>query len=374
MSNFRSQLPSRSSSPDATSAVSALGAHLQSAAPYLLTWVGLLSAVVGISLGGWALALPVAVLYITMPVVDHLVGINRSNPHPDAPPKAAPLHDWLLWSFVPAQVVFITWGIGVVIHGEASLVEQVATVVNIGLIAGSFGITVAHELMHRTSRFERGLAEILMGSVTYTWFCIEHVYGHHRHVATPQDPASSRQGESLFAFLPRTLVGTVQSAWRIEDQRRKKLGISAFSPHNRMLRCAVGLVLMYGVTFGAFGWIGVAVVAAQSAVAVLMLEIINYIEHYGLQRKRLANGRFERVQPRHSWNASHKISNWMLINLARHSDHHAYAARPFYALRHHEDVPQMPSGYGAMFLLALVPPLWFAVMDPLADRWNAAEG
>jgi alkane 1-monooxygenase len=343
---------------------------MSAALPFALAGVGLVSAIIGITLGGWALVLPVVVLYALLPVIDHLVGINRDNPHPDAPPSSAVLHDLMLFSFVPVQMLFIGWAIDKAITAEA-LLTQVGIAIDIGVITGSFGITIGHELMHRREALPRALAELLMASVTYTWFCVEHVYGHHRNIGTPSDPATSRRNESLYGFLPRTLVGTVASAVRLERKRLAKRKISAWSLQSRLLRYPLGVIALYALVFGLFGAAGVAVFVLQSVVAVVMLEIINYIEHYGLQRRQLDNGRFEKVRPKHSWNASHRISNWMLFNLARHSDHHAYAARPYYALRHHDEVPQMPSGYGAMFLLALAPPLWFRVMNPLADSWNA---
>ncbi len=341
------------------------------AAPFLLIYTSLVSAAIGNGLGGWWVLLPMVVLYALLPTIDHILGTSHDNPFPDAPPASARLHDAVIFSYVPAQVAFVLWALGNIIASTGPWYEQAMAVINVGLVTGATGITIAHELMHRRTKLERAMAEILMTLTTYTWFCVEHVHGHHRHVSTPNDPATSRFGESLYAFLPRTFVGGLLNAIAIERKRIAKRKLPVLSLDNRMVRYPLVILAAYAIVFSVFGWIGVALFAAQSAVGILMLEIINYVEHYGLTRTKLSDGRYERVQPQHSWNASHRVSNWILVNLARHSDHHAYASRPFHALRHHDDVPQMPTGYSGMFLLALVPPLWFSVMNPRVEAWRA---
>jgi alkane 1-monooxygenase len=169
----------------------------------------------------------------------------------------------------------------------------------------------------------------------------------------------------LYAYLPRTLVGGLRSALAIEAGR------SGIGAKNRMLHYGIFQVLLLAALYVGLGSLGVAAFLFQSLVAVLMLETINYLEHYGLQREEVAPGKYERVQPRHSWNSSHVVSNGMLLNLARHSDHHAFAARSFRELRHYEDVPQLPMGYSAMLMLATVPPLWFRVMDGRVGAWQS---
>jgi alkane 1-monooxygenase len=253
---------------------------------------------------------------------------------------------------------------------DAAFVEIVGLTVSLGVISGSGGIVIAHELMHRASRFPRVLAEILMTQASYAHFCIEHVFGHHRHVATPLDPASSRRGEGVFAFVPRSIIGGIISAWRIETDRVARRGF-AWSLADGRLRMPLVMALLYTAVAAGFGVLGVFVFLTQSAIAVTLLEVINYLEHYGLTRREIEPGRYERVGPEHSWNSSHRVSNLYLFNLARHSDHHYLASRPYEALRHWDEheAPQLPSGYAAMLLLALVPPLWFKVMDPRVDAW-----
>jgi alkane 1-monooxygenase len=225
--------------------------------------------------------------------------------------------------------------------------------------------------MHRRARWARALAELLMTSVSYPHFCIEHVLGHHRHVATPRDPASARLGETVFAFYARCVVGSLCSAWSLERERLSRAGQRAGTLRDRRLRYGLLLAGAYGLAGWSAGGLGLLVFAAQSVVGFSLLEVINYLEHYGLGRRELVPGHYERVRPEHSWNASQRLSNHYLFNLARHADHHANASRPYERLRHQDDAPQLPAGYATMLLLALVPPLWFRVMNPRVADWHA---
>lgn len=325
--------------------------------------------------GGWLVwAVPVW-SFVILPIADHLVGTNTKNPTPEqeASFKNSGKYDFLVqvWPFI--QIPLLLYGLYSLSHHSYTLNETIGIVFSLGIVTGAFGITWAHELCHRISKWERFLAEILLTSVAYAHFSVEHVYGHHRRVGTPEDPATSRLGESLYHFLPRTFFGSYISAWQIEvaEQAKKKLPFVHFK--NRMLRY---LIVQLGVVIAIYLWlgsIGLAFYLCQAAIAILLLEIINYIEHYGLQRDRKDNGRYEKVQPWHSWNAAHEMSNLALINLARHSDHHYLASRPYQLLRHYDDVPQMPTGYSGMVLLALIPPLWFKVMNPRVAAWRSAE-
>jgi alkane 1-monooxygenase len=239
-------------------------------------------------------------------------------------------------------------------------------VLSVGILGGT-GINVAHELVHRKNKWDKALAELLTWSVTYTHFCVEHVYGHHKKVATPNDPATSRFNESIYRFLPRSLFGGVLSFWHIEtslvENRRKP------SPwfEDRRIRYPLGLVLGYTMIGVWLGFSAVLLWLVMGLIGSTMLEIVNYVEHYGLERDCRANGRFERVQPHHSWSSTHRITGWLLFGLPRHADHHFLASRPYPILRNHVEAPQLPAGYATMFLLALVPPLWFAVMNPRAE-------
>lgn len=337
--------------------------------PYWVVFVVPLVALVGLRAGGLATLATLAFVFGLIPVLETLVGLRTDNDDTEGPTRRFAF-DLPLLVWIPTQLGLQAYGLWLVLSGSLEGWEALVGTVSIGVMAAAGGINIAHELMHRKDRWARALAELLMGSVTYTHFCIEHVHGHHRHVATPRDPASSRYGEAVYAFLPRTIFGGFVSAWRIEQQRARKQNISVFSPRHRMTRYALTQVLLYSVLGIALGPLALVYWAGQSLTAIVVLEIINYVEHYGLTRRETSPGRYERVLPRHSWNASHRLTNWLLFNLQRHSDHHYLASRPYHMLRHYHDVPQLPAGYATMMLIALVPPLWRAVMHPRVDAWQ----
>ncbi len=309
-----------------------------------------------VSQGGAWLWLPVLVLFVGVPIADALASANRLAPTPGEvfDLEHNPWFRAVTWLWVPVHVALVVWALMVVAAQPFTWWEWTALVLSLGAIGGAIGITFAHELVHRSGRCERVLGDVLLALVTYPHFATEHVYGHHRQVGTPQDPATARLGESYYRFLPRTLAGSVAHAWALKP--------------GTMLRYGATTVVIYTGVWAQWGWPGVGFFAAQSALAFSLLEAINYVEHYGLTRREVAPGRYERVGPQHSWDSSHRISNWLLINLARHADHHLIASRRYPALASHDAAPQLPAGYGTMLLLALVPPLWFRVMDPRVTR------
>jgi alkane 1-monooxygenase len=322
------------------------------ALPYLLGFVLPPAVVVGAELGGPWVLLPAVLLFLE----SALLGNPWFRPIP--------------WLWLPVQAALLVWGLRAVSGGGLTPLETIGVTLGTGLTTGAIGITFAHELIHRTDRLERLLGEVLLAGVGYTHFAIEHVHGHHRHVATPRDPASARLGEPFYRFVPRSVAGGLLGAWRIEVQRLRRRGRPAWHPSNRMLRYAATQPLLYAVVGWATGPAGMAFLAGQAAVAVFMLEVINYIEHYGLRRREIEPGRYERVRPWHSWDSSHRVSNWILINLARHADHHVVASKRYPMLSSLDRAPQLPAGYGLMFLVALAPPLWRRVMDPRVHAWR----
>jgi alkane 1-monooxygenase len=327
--------------------------------------------VAGAALGGAWTLLPLVLLLGVLPVVDWLAGINRRNAGEDEADLGANV--WfraITWLWVPVQVATISWVVDRVAAGDETLGEAAGLAVSTGLIAGTVGITFAHELIHRPGAFERALGEILLTTVSYTHFAIEHVHGHHRRVATPGDPATARAGESLYRFLPRCVGGSLASAWRFEVERLARRGRGRWHPSNRMVRYGSAQAALYGAVAWSWGGAGAAFLAAQAVVAFALLETINYIEHYGLERREVSPGRYERVAAAHSWNSSHRVSNWLLINLARHSDHHLAASKRYQVLDHLDEAPQLPAGYGAMFIAAWLPPLWRRLMDPRVEEWR----
>ena len=307
--------------------------------------------------------LPVAVVFVAIPAIDMLIGMAesaRQSPELDR----NTFFRAVTWAWVPVQLGLLAWVLARVSEGAFTPLETLGATLSMGVVSGAIGITFAHELVHRSHRFERALGEILLSSVCYAHFAIEHVHGHHRHVGTPRDPATARLGESFYRFLLRTLAGSLTSAWHLEVERLARRGQGRWSWGNRMLRYAatqLGVIPLIGWWVGAAA---VALFAGQAVLAFSILEVINYVEHYGLMRKEVASGEYERIAPHHSWDSAYRVSNWMLINLARHSDHHCLAAKRYQSLELLPQAPQLPGGYGAMFLLALVPPLWFRVIDP----------
>ena len=273
-------------------------------------------------------------------------------------------HRWVLRLFVPLQLAMLAvvgWA-----AADAPWPILFGLAFAAGWLAGAQGITFAHELGHSKSRLDRGLAWTLMASVSYSHFMVEHYRGHHVRAATLDDPASARFGESLYAFLPRTLAGSLVSGWRLERRRLAQLGSSwARSP---LLWCTVA-ALAFAAGLLLAGQIKLLVFwCAQSAVAVLLLETVNYIEHYGLRRGMGRNGAGgsarEPFGMMHAWNADHAASNALLVNLQRHSDHHMHAWKPYATLQAMPLAPQLPCGYAGCLFLALLPPLWFGTMHP----------
>ena len=268
----------------------------------------------------------------------------------------------ITWIWVPIHAALITTGLLAV--GDASS-NLPAIGIALGTVGGMFGIPVAHELMHRSNRFERALAEIQMTMFSYAHFCIEHVEGHHTNVGTPRDPATARLGESVYQFLPRSVCGGFAHAWRLESARLRRQNRSVIGGSNRMLRYLLTTFALYFAIGRLFGTKGLLLFAVQSVVSIGIIEIINYVEHYGLTRCELQPGRYEKVTTEHSWNSNHRVSNWLLFNVPRHADHHYEPNRAYPFVRHIESAPQLPAGSLAMHILALFPPLWRRIMDPL---------
>lgn len=333
--------------------------------PFTVVFVVPASVVAGHLLGGgWYWMTPL-IVFGAIPLFDHLIGIDPSNPLPQkvAEPPRPTLWQIITWLCAPLQVALVVWGGSVITSGNLGFWDTLGFTLSMGISSGVVGINASHELQHRvTSRFEVWLSRALLMSVGYMHWAIEHVAGHHRHVATPRDPATARLGESFYQFLPRTVIGGLKSAIQIERQRLARLKHRPPFLHNRVIRYGI-LQLLFAVILAAlWGWPAMAYWLAQSSVAVILLELINYIEHYGLLRERRGAG-YEPVRVDHSWNSSHWLTNRFLFNLQRHADHHFRPGRRYPYLRHFEESPQLPTGYAGMLLLALAPPLWRAVMD-----------
>ena len=280
------------------------------------------------------------------------------------------LFDLLLYLNVPMMAGLLAWYFYCLTHDPLAVYEIVGLTLTMGIYLGGVGINVAHELGHRPNALAQRAANALLLPNLYMHFTIEHNYGHHVNIATPKDPASSRYNESVYGFWFRSVVYSYLSAWEIEARRLQRLDKSPWHWSNTMLHYQL-IQLAYLVGIGlAFGWAMVPFAVLIAVLGFLMLETVNYIEHYGLQRKQLTSGRYEPVQPWHSWNCNHDIGRIVLYELTRHSDHHFKASRKYQVLRHFQEAPLLPWGYPTSMLIALVPPLWFHLMNPRVDAFN----
>jgi alkane 1-monooxygenase len=325
---------------------------------------------VGIVVHAWlgyeiALGLPLLISYGLMPLLDYLLGEDENNPPEVLVPQLQEerYYRWLTWLTVPlhfAALVGCAWWAGTHALSWWAFV-LLAFVIGTG---SGLGINTGHELGHKHNRFEQWLAKLVLAVPVYGHFTVEHGQGHHRWVATPHDHASSRMGESIYRFALRELPGGIRRACQLEKERLIKMGQPTWGWHNELLQSyGIAIMLQLGLIVS-FGWIMVPFLAIHNVVAWWQLTSANYVEHYGLLRDQIENGKYESPKPHHSWNANHTVSNLALFHLQRHSDHHAYPSRRYQSLRHFENVPQLPSGYFGMFPLACIPSLWFKVMDP----------
>lgn len=312
--------------------------------------------------------------YVAAPFLDVYFGEDRVN----APESAVAELDAdryymrIVYAYIPSQYVMTILGAYLAVTGNLSVSELLGLIVATSVVNG-VGINTAHELGHKTRGLERWLARITLAPVAYGHFFIEHNKGHHKNVATPEDPASSKMGETFWAFLPRTVVGSLKSAWEIEAQRLKRIGKPVVSIENENLQAWAMTVALFAGMAAALGPWALAFLVVQAVFGFSLLEVVNYLEHYGLKRQKLADGRYERCQPRHSWNSNHVVTNLLLYQLQRHSDHHANPTRGYQALRHFEESPQLPSGYSAMILAAYFPPIFFRLMDKRVARHHGGD-
>ncbi len=315
---------------------------------------------------------PLFFLFVMLPSVDYLLGHDAAN-IPAERERAVALDPWfkaLTLLALPVQLVLLAWSGWWFSQADLGFVGQAGWLLSQGVVGGILAINTAHELIHKDGRLEPWTGGVLLASVGYHGFKVEHLRGHHVHVSTPEDASSARFGQSSWDFLPRALWRNTVNAWALETTRLRKLGRAPLSWHNELLWWTALWLLFAAAFYLALGGIGLAFFLLQGLFAAATLEVINYIEHYGLERARDADGRYERTTHLHSWNSDFALSNLMLFQLQRHSDHHAFPKRRYAILRHHADSPQLPAGYSAMFLLALCPPLWHRVMDARVPAFN----
>ena len=303
-------------------------------------------------------------VFVIFPLFDLLVGNDASNP-PDSVIKWLEqdrYYRWCTYLYLPIQyggLVFACW---LWAKGKLGVLDSVGLALTMSMVSG-IAINTAHELGHKRDSLERWLSRIALAQTFYGHFYIEHNRGHHVRVATPEDPASARLGESFYEFLPRTVIGSLRSAWELEKVRLERMEKPRLSLRNDILNAWAMSVVLYAVLAVAFGPVVLPYLLIQSVFGFSLLEVVNYLEHYGLMRQKRPDGRYERTRPEHSWNSNSVASNVLLYHLQRHSDHHANPIRRYQALRHVDEAPQLPTGYAGMIVCALLPPVWRRIMD-----------
>ena len=329
--------------------------------PFLLYY----GAIASFLSSGFVVWLPLIYSWLFIPLVELFTKPDESNlsAAEEELVKKNIWYDVLLYMVVPFQFFALGLFFNEITYSLQAWTDIVGKTMAMGLLCGVMGINVGHELGHRSNKTEQFLGKLLLLSSLYMHFFIEHNKGHHKRVGTPDDPASARYGEMVYAFYFRATIFGYFSAWRIANRDARKKGYKAFSLHNEMLQFQIIQIAFVALVFFFFGWLTTLMFLAAALHGILLLETVNYIEHYGLQRKQIAEGKYERAMPEHSWNSNHIIGRVMLFELSRHSDHHYLASRKYQILRHHQNSPQMPTGYPGMMLLSTLPPLWFKVMN-----------
>jgi len=348
-------------------------ARLSQALPFWMSLLLIPLVWTGALWGGWWVLLPIAATWYLFTALDAVLGLNLENADLETG------DDQLLWYrivtliWVPLQFInlfALVWYVPQAAH--LGLLEKIAVFFGVGVMTGTVGINYSHELMHQTNNFERWLGDILLSMVLYSHFRTEHLLVHHVYVGTRRDPVTARYNEGFYRFYPRVLRDSLVSSFRAEKARLARRNLPWHHRSNPFWRywALQGVMLALALIIG--GWAGLGLFMWQAGVAIWQLELVNYVEHYGLTRKHLGEGKYEHVKPRHSWNAAHRASNWLLINLQRHSDHHYKPQRRFPLLQNYaeDEAPQLPYGYPLMTMAAMVPPFWRRVMNPRVKAWR----
>ena len=329
---------------------------------------------------GWHVAAQVPfwigpiLLYILLPALDLRFGPDGQNPPDEVMVRLENdrYYRYCTYIYIPFQYASVIFGAYLFTASDLSWLgfdgglgwpAKIGLALSVGMLGG-VGINTAHEMGHKKDALERWLAKITLAQTLYGHFYIEHNRGHHVRVATPEDPASARFGETFWEFLPRSVWGSAKSSWELEAQRLRRAGKSPWHWSNDVLNAWAMSVVFYGALIAVFGLALIPYILISAVFGFTLLETVNYLEHYGLLRQKKEDGRYERCLPEHSWNSNNVASNVLLYHLQRHSDHHANPTRRYQALRHVDEAPQLPTGYAGMIVLAWVPPLWRRVMDP----------
>ncbi len=347
--------------------------RLRDALPFWLSLGTIPLALIALGTGGWTVLLLPIYTWALFSLLDALTSLNTDNADPATPDDSLYWYRLITLVWFPLQFLLLFGMIWFATRlNDLNALEKIGLFFGMGVISGTIGINYSHELMHQKSKLERVLGDLLLASVLYSHFRSEHLRVHHLHVGTPRDPVTARYNEGFHRFFPRVLRECHVSAFRAEAAMLARRSLPWWHRSNPYWRYAALQSGMLALALIVGGWEGLALFLWQAFVAVWQLELVNYIEHYGLTRRHLGNGKYEHVLPRHSWNASHRASNWLLINLQRHSDHHYKPDRRFPLLQTYDtdQAPQLPYGYPMMTLAAMIPPLWKRIMNPRVKQWR----
>jgi alkane 1-monooxygenase len=332
---------------------------------YLLPLILYIGAIRSFHAQGIEVWFPLIFAWVALPLFELFIKRNAKNLEAaeEEMAKEDKTYDLILYLIVPLQFIGLYFFLKNISNESLTWYDITGRIWVMGLMCGVFGINVGHELGHRVNFFEQTMAKALLLTSLYMHFFIEHNKGHHKKVATREDPSSARFGEWVYGFHFRSVVFSYLSAWKIANNDMRKKGKPALSLYNEMIQFQLIQIAFVVIIFFVFGWLTTLYFLIAAVIGFMLLETVNYIEHYGLQRKELDDGKYERALPAHSWNSDHVIGRLFLFELSRHSDHHYLASRKYQVLRHHDDSPQMPTGYPGMMILALIPPVWFWVMN-----------
>ncbi|PIB23105.1 alkane 1-monooxygenase [Amylibacter kogurei] len=346
---------------------------LRNALPFWITLLTLVLLGVSAYLGGWWLLLVYLNTWILIGALDTFEGLYTANADPQTDDASLFWFRLITIIWFPLEFIAVFACIAAVTFGDYTMWEKIALMGSMGIITGSVGIVYAHELMHQKSKLERHMGDGLMALALYGHFRSEHLLVHHRYVGTPKDPVTARYNEGFHRFFPRVLIGCLRSSWAAEKSMLARKQLLWWHKSNPFWKYATLQGAFLLIAFAIGGLAGVGFFIFQAAIAVWQLELVNYVEHYGLTRKHLGDGKYEHTKPQHSWNAAHKISNYFLLNLQRHSDHHYKPDRRYPLLQNYDDdaAPQLPRSYPIMTFLAMIPPVWKRVMNPRVRAWRA---
>ena len=335
---------------------------------YVLAWIAFTQT-------GWLTWSPMIYAWFLLPLTELFINPdpkNMSAAEEDLA-KNNRIYDYMLYIIVILQFIILYKFLSVIQQPGLQWWEIVGRVWTMGLLCGTFGINVGHELGHRVNKFEQALAKALLMTSLYMHFFIEHNKGHHKNVATPADPSSARINEPIYTFYFRTVIFSYLSAWKIANDEMKKKGLSILNIKNEMVQAHFIQAIFFVLILFVFSWQVTLYFLCAAAIGITLLETVNYIEHYGLQRNQISEGKYERAMPEHSWNSNHILGRLMLFELSRHSDHHYLASKKYQVLQHHNKAPQLPTGYPGSMMLALVPPVWFYVMNKKIKQLQNAD-